>query len=207
MNWYKLAKHVSDQSHACVYCNQNLVPTDISKNPKHHYSWGINYTCNCQKSNIWTNSFRDIEELNHIIEGKPIESSLNGMCNDLFCPLCYSNIVPLKNGMMLDNQNNPIFFDSINDNLRAVINYDAYLQSIINNQNIENLLGDIVDSTDIAQNIDIVGCSSLKHNFGIISKGYSYEYEEGEYEPIYQWLINNKNKIPQEIRRKNETYE
>ena len=104
MRMFKIAKHVSDHSHTCIYCNSFLIPSSFSRNSNHHFPWGIVYRCSCGKSGLWTNSIRGAKEFMDVVFGN-IEvrnsSAEKGFCNDLFCPICFKWVLILKNGLYL----------------------------------------------------------------------------------------------------------
>ena len=208
MNWYKKAKHISPHSQYCIYCKSNIIPRSFSRNSRHHFPWGILYKCDCGKSGLWSNSIRGGKEfLKHVFDDKPLSEFpyLEGFCNDLFCPFCFSNVQILKNGLLMDISDNPIIY--IRDGKYFYLsNYDAYIRSY----NTDKLnptettknsiyLGKSANIDDVVKSVDIEGCDTLKHNIGIIRKGYDEEYGEGEYQPIYNWIKENKLKIPQEM--------
>lgn len=202
MNWYKKAKHISPISQYCIYCKNNITPHSFSRNPKHHFPWGINYKCSCGKSGLWSNSIRGEQEfIDHVFNNKKLENFpfLEGFCNDLFCPICYSNIQVLKNGLLMDNYDNPIIY--INKNYYYISNYNQYILDYTKNIpiNIKKPYVSEKTNNNINKSVDIQGCKTLQHNIGIIRRGYSEEYGEGEYQPIYEWIKNNKSKIPQEM--------
>jgi hypothetical protein len=101
VNWFKLAKFINNKSAICGFCFQGLKPTKIMKNNRHIYNIGTFYVCSCGKSSIWTNSLRNEDNfIKYIEEGTRY---YNGFCTDLFCGVCFSNIIPKKNGFMVNN--------------------------------------------------------------------------------------------------------
>ena len=48
---------------------------------------------------------------------------------------------------------------------------------------------------------DLFGCRGRQHNQSIIMRGYSFEYGDGEYEPIFSWFKNHMSLFPPELTR------
>ena len=210
MSWYKKAKHITPISHYCIYCKTNIVPHSFSRNQRHHFPWGIVYKCDCGKSGLWSNSIRGNREfLEHVFEDKPLEDFpyLEGFCNDLFCPICFSIIQILKNGLDLDLAGDPmVYIPESEKKYYYLSDYDAYIRSY--NKDVYNptaatvdapYIGEEADVEKIARRVDVAGCLTLAHNIGIIRRGYEFEYGEGEYQPIYDWIKANKSRIPTEM--------
>jgi len=204
MNWYKKAKHTSDHSHSCIYCEGFLLPKSFSTNPKHHFPWGIVYECSCKKSQLWTNSIRGRREFMDIVFGNAVaenSGNMSGFCNDLFCPICFSYVAVLKNGLYMDG-NKPVAYLHRSKKDYYITDYETYIRLYNDNPRLldtynKSCMGSVALHTD--RSVDIMGCRSLKHNIGIIPHGYSSEYGESEYKPIYDWIRANKNKIPKEM--------
>jgi len=210
MNWYKkatlkIAKHVSETSHTCLYCDSILSPVGFERNGRHHFPWGITYKCTCGKSGVWTNSIRGPKEFMDVVFGNvPPENdtSWEGFCNDPFCPFCFQYIMVLKNGVYMTVDKKPVAIVGKDNKwfLHEITNLDLYLAEY--NQGTESsrsynakFMGKRVNRDTVSRSVDVYGCRSLKHNMGIL-KNSSLEYGEGEYKPIYEWIIKNKAKIP-----------
>ena len=196
----RISKHVSPTSHHCLLCKSKLTPKSFSRNPKHHFPWGINYFCDCKKSGLWTNSIRGEKEFMEIIFGDRLpknSSAEDGFCNDLYCPFCFKLVGCLKTGLMLNAQDNPIVY--INDKYHLLNDLDEYIKEYDSGNSITmNLVGEEVNKNSIAQSIDLYGCRSLDHN-GNIGGGRGNEYGEAEYIPIYNWIKQNKHLVPNEM--------
>lgn len=215
MNWYKkasikVAKHASDESHTCFYCKDFLKPVGFSKNMRHHFNWGIDYKCACGKSGLWTNSIRGPKEFIDVVYNNvPPENntSWKGFCNDLFCPFCKKDIQVSINGLYMTDSEQPIAiiknkedkwdYYFINNLDKYIVNYNKNHESILSYNHV--CMGKKADPNLIVKAIDMSACSSLEHNIGLIMNGYASEYGEGEYKPIYEWIISNKIKIPPEM--------
>lgn len=103
MRWYKKAKFITSKSVMCGHCMSPLYPIDIKINYRHHFPIGQQWSCQCGKSEIWTNSIRDPEYFLDFLDGKN-EKYYQGICNDKFCGLCYKIIYPLQNGYEIPGQ-------------------------------------------------------------------------------------------------------
>ena len=179
MKIYKIAKHVSDHSHSCIYCKSFLKPSHFSRNKRHHFPWGINYDCGCGKSGIWTNSIRGEQEfLDVVYKNSPIRNNFTekGFCNDLFCPVCFSFFGVIKNGLGMSTLDKPATYVSEDKKDYYITNYELYMVKY--NKNPDSVrkhdpecMGK--EAHDIIKYVDILGCRSLKHDLGVISHGYS----------------------------------
>lgn len=216
MNWYKnkitkIAKHVSGKSHYCGLCGTFLKPRFLSKTPRHYFPWGIMYTCECGNSSIWTNSVRNHEEFKKVVlQGVPLDDifGVSGFCNDIFCGECFKNIIPLKNGLWFIDKN-PIAIiqgETKDDySLYRIMDLEKYIRDYIRGKRDFNpeYMGEEInldrDFYGQIHGVDIYGCSSKDHNLAIVHTKSENEYGEGEYKPIYNWIIENKNKIPQQM--------
>ena len=109
MNWYKQSmikyawKFYANGTLLCEHCNTPLTVVDVTFNPKHFFNPGQLFRCQCQKSQLWTNSVRYPEELVIYCDNKPVENFTKdpeawGFCNDPFCPYCWGDFRPLQNG-------------------------------------------------------------------------------------------------------------
>lgn len=191
MNWYNAskvvtAKHWNMNTSFCRYCGKNLVPFDIVANKRHIFTWGQLFKCSCGKSGVWTNSVRDETEIQKIVAGEPLEGVQDGFCNDLFCPFCWEDVRPLQNGVyFIDNGAGQLVEVKL---LREGIQVGGD-ELITDRDTIRSVLSNMTGS-------DRFGCASKQHNDGIIHKGYSYEYGEGEYGPIYEWFKRHVSDLP-----------
>lgn len=86
----------------CEACGEPLtfrgLREDTDVNISHDYSPGMLYVCGCGRSQVWTNSVRNPEELMRVIGGQQKHPYIAGFCNDKLCPICGGDIVPIKNG-------------------------------------------------------------------------------------------------------------
>ena len=184
MKMYKIAKHVSKESHSCLHCGSFLTPRGLSRNQRHHFPIGIDYVCSCGESRIWTNSIRSNKDIFiRIIDGENIDHpALNqGFCNDRFCGFCHGHFGPLMNGLLLDSNKKPMGYDDA-EGVEKYIDMDN-LAEFAETRNPE-LLSDRTGLATIST--DLFGCRDQNHNGAIIGWGYQAEYSEGEYDPIYQ---------------------
>jgi hypothetical protein len=203
MNWFKIAKHVSDHSHFCGLCKTDLKPRSFAKNNRHHYPWGITYACDCGKSSLWTNSIRDGAEFMNIVFGDNSARMGSGFCNDLFCGECLANATYLKNGLNADSQKNFLVYVPAEERsmgrYHPVNDLESFMKHYVKNGIDMSDLGPPIENKDVelTYGYDVVGCRTVNHNVTIISTGSGNEYGEGEYEPIYDWIISNKHLVPQ----------
>ena len=79
--------------------------------------------------------------------------------------------------------------------------YDKYIRKYNKSGPLDKYDPEIMgqEAVDVFRSVDVAGCSSLKHNIGIIRMG--DEYGEAEYKPIYEWIKKNRPKIPEEMLR------
>ncbi len=205
MRIYIIAKHASDKSHTCYYCMSNLKPVGFSKNKNHHFPLGIDYKCSCGKSHMWTNSVRSYNEFKTIVfEEKPWKSYWSGFCNDIFCGKCLVPNTFIVSELLMDDKRS-LYYERKKEGwkLKKVLNLKDVL--IDKNSEYVNNLPDIEEGSVFMESvegkirpvkwIDIGGCINC-NNCGIIRNGYDFEYGEGEYTPIYNWIKANKSKIP-----------
>jgi hypothetical protein len=206
MRIYKIAKHMSGHSHNCLYCGGNLKPTSFNRNSRHHFPWGITYKCGCGKSSIWTNSIRGAKEFTDIVLKDKKVRMADGFCNDLYCPICYSNIRPIINGLGLEN-GKPTIWCRDKDKTYIIKDWNRFIKVYYIDKDFSraydsSYMGE--EAGDTSTYHDIFGCSSGKHNVGIVWNGYQSEYGEGEYRGIYDWCKNNRGIIPIEMVREME---
>jgi hypothetical protein len=198
---YKIAKHMSDHSHNCLLCGDNLRPTGFNRNSKHHFPWGITYKCGCNKSNIWTNSIRGYKEFKEIVFNNKKIRMIDGFCNDLYCGICYSNVRPIINGLGLEN-GKPTIWCRNKDKTYIIKDWNRFMQVYYIGKDFSrkydsSYMGE--EATNISAYYDIFGCEKGKHNTGIIWNGHNSEYGEAEYGSIYNWCKKNKGIIPAEM--------
>lgn len=210
MRIYKIAKHASDKSFTCHKCNGNLIPSGFAKNTNHHFPWGINYICKCGESKIWTNSIRSYREFKTIVlDNKPWDSYWSGFCNDLFCAKCLKPHTITFSEFMADSNNNLYWDDYKAQKIYKVLNirdilihrnskYVKNLPEMSGEEYIRKIDKNVDGKVVIKKYLDVGGCLNC-NNCSIIRNGVEFEYGEGEYTPIYNWLKMNKNKIPQDM--------
>lgn len=95
----------------CGYCKFHLKPRKLAENKNHIYNPGLLYACFCEKSRIWANSVRNIENLIKFYNGE-IDKYRNGFCNDMYCGYLEGHssksnkmyLYPLENGADLDGK-------------------------------------------------------------------------------------------------------
>ena len=209
MNWYKhnikIAKHVSNQSHFCGLCKTDLRPRSFLRNNRHHFPWGILHSCDCGKSSLWTNSIRDGAEFMNIVFGDGTDVMRSGFCNDLYCGECLNSATYLKNGLNADSQNNFLVYvpaeERRNGRYHPVNDLENYIKNYVKGSVNIGDLGPPIEPEDLelTYGYDVCGCRSADHNVTVVNRGSKSEYGEGEYEPIYKWIIANKSVIPQEM--------
>jgi hypothetical protein len=205
MKIIKLGKHISNESHQCLYCGGFLRPTGFMENRSHHFPWGILYECGCQKSQVLSNFIRSEQEFVAVISGKEWKSFWSGFCNDKFCPFCYSNLGVIFNGLVIDSNNQPyVYINSLNA-LFSITDYDKFIdKAIMDYKGARNTYSSeyLKPTREVGKikGVDIAGCNQCKSNRGIIAY-FSREYGEGEYEKIYEWCKRNKDKIPEKMKR------
>jgi len=90
-------KHIINNSFACEHCNKGLKFSEIIIG-KHMYPIGQLFVCDCQKSKIFTNTIRDVNNFLQYVEGNKSEY-YNGFCNDKRCGNCFNYIQTLRNGV------------------------------------------------------------------------------------------------------------
>lgn len=98
------SKYFNFEGATCGHCMTSMFPTGrIPHNPKHVWSHGQEFQCNCGKSKVWTNSIRNVQNLKSFFQGK-CDRYYNGFCNDLFCGFCFEYIRPLENGVTIPSR-------------------------------------------------------------------------------------------------------
>ena len=200
MKIYRIAKHVSSSSHFCGVCGSNLVPSGFSRNERHHFVWGIDYKCGCGYSSLWTNSIRGEQEfLDVVYNGVEVNNvgSERGFCNDLYCGVCHNSVRPLKNGLYIDNSMRPVAY--FEGDFYVISDLPSYIKAYVGRVDFRPDENQQVSYSGIMGSYDVFGCVQVQHNVAIISRGYSDEYGEAEYSPIYDWIKDNKEKIPVEM--------
>jgi len=217
MNWYKIrkfitkiAKHMSDHSHFCGLCGTFLKPKSFSKNDNHHFPWGINHVCDCGASSVWTNSIRNGEEfIARVLNNEDFVGAPSGICNDLYCPICYSYVAPMKNGLWFMGKQPvvPVYGATKEDDhfIYEITDLEKYMQHYMSGGRDDKFYPEFMgeqlswDNMPNIQSYDAFGCRSKDHNYTIVLTKSSNEYGEGEYEPMWNWMRFNKDKIPQEM--------
>ena len=172
MKLIKIAKFVLPKStYMCGNCSTLLNVVDVTENPKHFFNPGQLFSCSCNKSQVWANSVRRIDDLKDYCDGKEtfIKTEQYGFCNDKFCPKCWNNLSVIKNGaLLLDNK-------------------------MIEREELDGLdnLQELVDQKRL-KGVDIHGCKSCQDNQSLIHQG----IEGGEYDgqkTLAIWFKNNQN--------------
>lgn len=90
-------KHVTNYSLGCEHCNKALKVVDIIKG-KWMYPIGQLYSCECNKSKIFTNTIRNVEKLLSYLNNETPNYS-NGFCNDKRCGHCFGGISSFYTGV------------------------------------------------------------------------------------------------------------
>jgi len=97
MSWYKIAKHMNEESSRCGHCWGELKVVGITENTKHIYSIGQMYECPCGKSKVWANSIRNPEAFVKAVEAGNQDQYYQGFCYDHRCGYCQDIVIALKN--------------------------------------------------------------------------------------------------------------
>lgn len=105
-------KYFNESSAVCGHCDSRLSFKTLAENPKHIYNKGSLFSCDCQKSGIWTNSIRNEKALIDYFQNKC--DYYQGFCNDLFCPFCFKYIYNLQSGINY-NGKYPVLSDEYPD--------------------------------------------------------------------------------------------
>ena len=195
MNWYKtsqltkVSKHMGPQTAFCKDCLADVVPIDVTYNPKHFFHFGQHFSCPCGEAQIWTNSVRNPKQLTAYIKGEDTSHiHPSGFCNDRFCPICWNSVGAIQNSYMLYSDNGRLRHVEYSPEKRSYFYDDTGEPLKITQDNVRNL-----------SSYDLFGCRGRQHNQSIIMRGFDYEYGEGEYEPIFEWFKTHQNLFPSEL--------
>lgn len=88
-------KFQTSDSITCAYCGSKAKFIDVKQNKNHHFLVGQHFKCDCGKTQVWTNSIRNVPSLIRFIRGES-NHYMEGFCDDLYCAHTYLRIRPAE---------------------------------------------------------------------------------------------------------------
>lgn len=91
-------KYFQSKAGYCPNCETHPLPHKVENNPKAVWGPGITYVCKCRKTKLWANALRGkgIPDVLPYLRGDE-QRHFAGVCNDMYCAKCWSDIEWLKN--------------------------------------------------------------------------------------------------------------